>query len=53
MSDNELISYCVTQCRTEVGAISGTMMARLNDLAGGLPGESAALLMDLQEDGNA
>ena len=33
MEDKELISYCVAQCRTPVGAIHRDMMLRLHKLA--------------------
>lgn len=34
MNDEQLIDYCVSQCRTPVGKISGDMIARLHELAG-------------------
>jgi hypothetical protein len=34
MTDSELINYCAAHSRTEVGAISGEMFARLHELAG-------------------
>lgn len=34
MNDCELVQYCVSHSRTSVGAIDGSMFARLHELAG-------------------